>query len=49
MSDVENVIDEHIAKYQRLSDLAYDRAWFKEQEQYLSIVNALQELKNELF
>lgn len=48
MSDVEEVLDLYIEKYGRLADLAYERAWFKEQEQYLAVVNVLLELKEEL-
>ena len=40
MNSVE-IIDKHIEKYSRLADLAYERAWFKEQEQYLCICRAL--------
>ena len=46
--DCEEKIKKHIEKYVRLSDLAYDRGWFKEQEQYLCVVKALEELKDEL-
>jgi len=30
MSDVTEIIDEHIESHQRKADLAYERAWFKE-------------------
>ena len=45
---VEEIINKHIEKYKRLSEHAYNRAWFKEQEQYLMIVKALSDLKNEI-
>ena len=45
---LEDKFDEHIESHQRKADLAYDRAWFKEMEQELAIVQALEELKNEI-
>lgn len=48
MCDFEEIIDEHINSHQRKADLAYDRAWFKEMEQELAIVEALNDLKKEV-
>lgn len=48
MCDFEEIIDEHINRHQRIADLAYERAWFKEMEQELAIVTALTELKKEV-
>ena len=42
------LVDNFINKYQRLADLAYERAWFKEQEQYLVVVRVLSELREEI-
>ena len=47
MNNVE-IIDKYICKYQRLAELAYEREWFKEQEQYLCVVQALDELRREI-
>lgn len=44
----EKTIDQHISKYENLSALAYERCWFKEQEQYSCVVTALKELRDEL-
>ena len=46
--DNEEIIDSYIKKYQGMADAAYDRAWFKEQEQYLLVVGVLSELKEEI-
>lgn len=48
VDDLEEIINEHIDSHQRKADLAYERAWFKEMEQELAIVNALTELKEEV-
>lgn len=45
---IEKTINTHINSHQRKADLAYERAWFKEMEQELAIVNALTELKEEV-
>lgn len=48
MCDVEQVLNEYIERYDRLATLAYERVWFKEQEQYLAVVEVLVELKDKL-
>lgn len=30
MCEFKEIIDKHIKRHQRIADLAYDRAWFKE-------------------
>ena len=45
MCDVEQVLNEYIERYDNLVTLAYEREWFKEQEQYLIVVGVLVELK----
>lgn len=48
MCDVEQVLNEYIERYDNLATLAYEREWFKEQEQYLMVVGVLVELKDRL-
>ena len=48
LDSIEEIIDDHINSHQRKADLAYERAWFKEMEQELAIVEALNDLKNEV-
>lgn len=48
MCEFKEIIDKHIKRHQRIADLAYDRAWFKEMEQEQAIVKALTDLRNEV-
>lgn len=48
MANIEETIDDHIGHHQNKANLAYERAWFKEMEQELAIVEALTELKKEV-
>lgn len=48
VDDLEEIINEHIDSHQRKADLAYERAWFKEMDQELAIVSALNDLKREV-
>ena len=48
LDSIEEIIDDHINNHQRKADLAYERAWFKEMDQELAIVSALNDLKREV-
>lgn len=40
----ESEVEAKIEEYERKAHLAYERGWFKEQEQYICAVQALNEL-----